>query len=46
MVQADHLGGADRALAALDLDHHAIMDTQAVGRHVFGLGNTDAAAQF
>ena len=34
-----------RALAAFDLDHEVIVDAQAVGRHVLGFGDGDAAAQ-
>jgi len=41
-VQADHLGDASGALAALDLDCHAIVHAQAVRRHILGLGNAAA----
>ena len=45
IVQTDHLDDAGRALAALDLDHHAIMHPQTVGRYILGFGDADAAAQ-
>ena len=45
VVQTDHLRDAGRALAALDLDHDAIMDPQAVRRHILGFGDANLATQ-
>ena len=45
VVQGNELGDAGRSRPALDLDHHAIVDSQAVGRNVLGLGDADAASQ-
>src|SRR6516164_5189254 len=44
-VQRDQLGDAGRTLAAFDLDDQAIVDLQAVGRHVLGFRDCDESPQ-
>ena len=44
-MQGDELGNAGGPLAAFQFGGDAIGDTQAVGRHILGIGDSHTSAQ-